>query len=127
MWLLRRVVVCLILALGPAAAFAGDSLDALSQAPTRFRLLLENEHVRVLEYKLEPGEKDAWHTHPPKVSYVVTGGRLRIHLADGTHFDTDEAEGTAVWMNELPKHYAENIGKTAVKIVLIEVKVANPQ
>ena len=43
---------------------------------------LENENVRVLEYVLEPGERDQWHTHPAKVSYV-RGGELRIHLADG--------------------------------------------
>jgi hypothetical protein len=43
-------------------------------------------------------------------------------LADGTSFLSDEAQGTAAWMEALPLHYAENAGKTDVKIVLTEVK-----
>ena len=56
--------------------------DAVAVSPDRFRILLENDNVRVLEYSLNPGERDEWHTHPPKVSWVVSGGKLRITLAD---------------------------------------------
>ena len=97
-------------------------IDPVMVSPKRFRILLDNEHVRVVEYVLRPGERDQWHTHPPKVSYVVSGGELRIHLADGTSFLSHEKEGTAVWMDAVPRHYAENVGTTPVRIVLVEVK-----
>ncbi|MBC7674309.1 MAG: cytoplasmic protein [Polaromonas sp.] len=97
--------------------------DAVVVSPDRFRVLLDNEHVRVLEYTLRPGERDQWHTHPAKVSYVVDGGELRIHLADGTSFLSSEPKGTAEWREALPRHFAENVGKTPVRIVLVEVKV----
>jgi quercetin dioxygenase-like cupin family protein len=105
-----------------ASAQPAQEIDAVVASPDRFAVLLDNAQVRVLEYTLRPGERDQWHTHPPKVSYVVGGGQLRIHLADGTSFLSDETQGTAVWMDALPRHYAENVGKTDVTIVLTEVK-----
>ena len=62
----------------PRVPPAESTVDAVRASPDRFRTLLENDHVRVLEYTLRPGERDQWHTHPPKVSYAVRGGRLRI-------------------------------------------------
>jgi hypothetical protein len=124
---IRRSFAAVLLWIGALSAYgqASETMDPLTASPAGFRLLLDNEHVRVLAYELKPGEKDHWHTHPPKASYVVSGGLLRIHLADGTHFDADEKSDTASWMGELPKHYAENIGTTTVKIILVEVKEAN--
>jgi len=103
---------------------AVDSIDAVTASPDKFTILLENEHVRVIEYVLKPGESDEWHTHPPKSSYIVSGGRLKIHLDGGETLDVDEKRGTAAWMDALGKHYAENVGETEVKIVLTEVKNA---
>jgi quercetin dioxygenase-like cupin family protein len=100
-------------------------IDAVSVSPDRFKVLLENKHVRVIEYVLLPGERDQWHTHPPKVSYVVTGGTLRITTEDGQSFLTDEKTGSATWMDTLGRHYAQNVGKTPVRIVLVEIKGAS--
>jgi quercetin dioxygenase-like cupin family protein len=110
----------------PATAQQPAQIDAVAASPDRFRIILENDHVRVIEYTLGPGERDQWHTHPPKVSYVVRSGQLRIHLADGSSFLSDEKQGTAVWMETLPRHYAENVGQTPVTILLIEVKPPKP-
>ena len=104
-----------------------EASDPVLASPHQFRVLLDNEHVRVVEYTLSPGERDRWHTHPPKVSYVVSGGELRIHMADGTSFPATERAGSASWMDALPRHYAENVGTTAVRIVLTEVKAARKQ
>lgn|GEM_PF-593905 len=101
-----------------------QSIDPVTVSPGIFTVLLENEAVRVVSYRLEPGEHDEWHTHPPKVSYTVSGGTLRIHLDDGSSFVVEEKSNTATWMDRLGKHYAENIGKSTVHIVLVEVKSA---
>ena len=97
-------------------------IDPVSVSPDKFKVLLENEHARVVEYMLDPGERDEWHTHPPKASYVVSGGTIRITLADGSSFDSEEKAGTATWMNALPRHFARNVGRTSVRIVLVEPK-----
>jgi quercetin dioxygenase-like cupin family protein len=126
MTLLARLCLLSLAALASLAANGQQpaQIDPVTVSPDRFTVLLDNPQVRVVEYILRPGERDQWHTHPAKVSYVASGGQLRIHLADGTSFLSEEAEGTAVWMDALPSHYAENVGKTDVKIVLTEVKSA---
>ena len=49
-----------------ASAENPEQIDPLAVSPDSFKLLLENEFVRVLEYQLQPGDKDNWHTHPAK-------------------------------------------------------------
>ncbi len=97
-------------------------IDALKASSTQFKLLLENEYVRVLEYSLKPGEKDEPHTHPAKSSYVVSGGRLKIYLENGEVVIANEDAGTASWRDYVGKHYVENIGNTTVTIVITEIK-----
>ncbi len=96
--------------------------DAVKASPEHFKILLENEYVRVVEYSLKPGEKDDWHTHPAKSSYVVSGGKLKINLENGEKIIADEKTGTASWMDYVGKHYVENIGDSTVTIVLTEIK-----
>ncbi len=105
-----------------AGRHGAGAIDAVAASPDKFKILLENENVRVIEYALKPGESDKWHTHPPKSSYVVSGGKLKIHLENGETLDVEEKAGTAAWMDALGKHYAENVGETEVRIVLTEVK-----
>lgn len=116
------LAVILLAGLPVAASLANDSTDALEASPNTFRLLLDNDEVRVLEYRLLPGQRDQWHTHPPKVSYVVAGGTLRITTKDGTSFEVTETAGTASWMNSIGEHFAENVGSAPVRILLVEVK-----
>jgi quercetin dioxygenase-like cupin family protein len=98
------------------------NIDPVKISPFIFKILLENEHVRVVQYSLKPGEKDEWHTHPPKSSYVVSGGKLKVHLDNGKIIDADEQAGTASWMDYVGKHYVENVGSTTVTIVFTEIK-----
>ena len=98
------------------------NIDALKSSPANFKLLLENEYVRVLEYSLRPGQKDSPHTHPAKSSYVVSGGKLKVYLVNGETIIADEETGTASWRDYVGEHYVENIGNTTIKIVLTEIK-----
>jgi quercetin dioxygenase-like cupin family protein len=126
---LRIAIVLVVLvplsAAGQTPAGRMTPIDAVSVSPDRFKVLLENPHVRVIEYVLLAGERDQWHTHPPKVSYVASGGTLRITTEDGQSFLTDEKAGSATWMDTLGRHFAQNVGETPVRILLIEVKGAS--
>ena len=106
----------------PAAVTDNSDIDALKASPENFKLLLENDHIRVLEYTLKPGTKDITHTHPPKSSYVVSGGKLKVNLENGDSLIFDEKAGDASWMDHVGKHWVENIGTTEIKIILTEVK-----
>jgi len=112
----------LILSAISAAQLKMNHIDPIAVSPDKYTVLLENEHVRVVEYLVQPGEKDTWHTHPPKVSYVVSGGSLRITLEGGDSFVIEEVSGSAAWMGALGRHFGENIGTTPVRIALVEIK-----
>ena len=101
-----------------------SEIDPVLVSPDRFKIIVENDHVRVIEYVLEPGQRDDWHTDPPKVSYVLEPATLRITTEDGSSFLTEETTGEASWMGTLGRHYAENVGQTKVRILLVEVKAA---
>jgi quercetin dioxygenase-like cupin family protein len=119
-----RSFILLILLVGGPLPGSGQQvgIDPVAVSPDIFKVLLENEHVRVVEYTLVPGQRDEWHTHPPKMSYVISGGTLRITPEDGPSFITEEGQGAASWMEALGRHYAENVGQTPVRILLVEVK-----
>jgi quercetin dioxygenase-like cupin family protein len=59
--------VCLELLVLATLAFAQDPVRL---SPQYYNVLLENEHVRVLEYRLKPGEKESMHSHPAGIVYV---------------------------------------------------------
>lgn len=99
-------------------------IDLVESSPDQVKILLENEYVRIIEYTLKPGEKDNTHTHPPKTSYIISGGILRIYPENEMPFDVEEISGNAEWSDKVGKHYVENIGKATVTILLTEIKSA---
>jgi quercetin dioxygenase-like cupin family protein len=99
-------------------------VDGLVSSPDNFKLLLENEHVRVLQYTLQPGALDHWHTHPPRVGYVLSGAKIRVTEADGSTHDYDEKTGDNYWGDFSPLHDTLNIGTTPYVALLVEVKDA---
>ena len=112
----------LVLSTVTAAQQPPEHIDPALVSPDKYTVLLENEHVRVLEYQILPGEKEAWHTHPPKVGYILSGGKLRITKEDGDSFVVEEDSDDVAWMNAVGRHFGENIGTTPVRIVLVEIK-----
>lgn len=98
--------------------------DPVPVSLDRYRVLVDNNDVRVVEYVLQPGQRDEWHTRPATISYNMSGGTLRITRADGTSVIADERQGTTQLMNTSGRHFTTNIGRTPVRIVLTEVKNA---
>ena len=99
-------------------------VDGLVSSPDNFKLLLENDHVRVLQYTLLPGALDHWHTHPPRVGYVLSGAKIRVTEADGSHEDYDEKTGETYWADFSPLHDTLNLDTKPYIALLVEVKGA---
>ena len=85
------------------------------------RVKLENARVRVLEATLEPGDKEQMHSHPAYVIYVIEGGKVRNHSADGKTNETELKAGDVIYRDPLT-HWAENIGTTTMRMILVELK-----
>ncbi len=107
----------------------GPELDAVAAAPNSHRVLLENEHVRVLEVTIPPGEKEPPHTHQwPSVMISHTPARLRYYGAtDKLVFETPEDrelsnELTADWMRPEGLHAVECIDDHGLRSIRVELK-----
>lgn len=96
--------------------------DPVKLKPGMFIVKLDNEHVRVLEWTIKPGDKELIHTHPAWVTYFLTSGKLRILGPDGKVLREREfKEGDTFW-NKPEKHAIENIGTTVVRAIIVEFK-----
>lgn len=116
---LAVAVPSLFLASAPAPA----QDPAVVNAKT-IHVTLENDRVRVLEAELPPGAKEQLHSHPAYVIYVITGGKVRNHAADGRVSESELATGDTLYRDPLT-HWSENIGTTTIHEILVELK--NPQ
>ena len=87
------------------------------------KVKFENEKVRVLEAELPPGVKEQVHSHPAYVIYVLAGGQVRNYAADGKTTETEMKTGEVLYREPLT-HAAENIGTTAMHMILVELKTA---
>ncbi len=112
-----RIVALLFLA-GSASVRAQD--PAVINAAT-IHVTLENNRVRVLEAKLPPGAKEKMHSHPAYVIYVIEGGKVRNHAADGATSESELVTGATLYRDPLT-HWAENIGNTTIHLILVELK-----
>ena len=104
-------------------------MDALLAALDHHHLLLENEHVRVLETAIPAGETTAIHTHRwPNVQYVVSGADFVRRDGNGkATLDTRAGSGppkpsTATWSDPIPPHSLENVGDAELYVIMVELK-----
>lgn len=99
--------------------------DPVKLSPQYYKVWIDNDRVRVLEYHLKPGEKEAMHSHPPGFVYVFDDATLRMTLPDGTSSDMSAKGGEVLW-REATTHASENVGKTEAHALALELKPCKP-
>jgi quercetin dioxygenase-like cupin family protein len=112
------LVVSLALVFGAQMAMAQD-LAKIS--PQDVKVLLENDRVRVLEVRHQPGVKEPMHSHPAYVSYYLDATRVKVTSPDGKTIEKDRKAGE-VQFSEPVTHALENIGTTEQHVLVIELK-----
>ena len=122
MRLISGALAAITLAGTPARSQQPAATDPVSVSPDKYKVLLENDYVRVVDYTIKQGERDQPHSHPPKVSYVLSGGTLRIAPDGADPFVAVEKDGNTTFMGRVSRHTAENVGTTPIRIILFEVK-----
>jgi quercetin dioxygenase-like cupin family protein len=117
-----RIIISAVIAL---VAFIASATLVSAQDPVSVnktvKLKFENEKVRVLEAELPAGVKEAVHSHPAYVIYVLAGGRVRNYTADGKTTESELKTGDVLYREPLT-HAAENIGTTTMHFILVELK-----
>lgn len=100
------------------------SLDPVATNPTLYRVVMENEHVRVLEYRDRPGDRTTPHWHPDSVMITLSDFQRRLHDGD-RHTDVVLEAGLTRWLPS-QVHAGENIGTTASHALFVELKHVDP-
>ncbi|MGH8575229.1 MAG: antibiotic biosynthesis monooxygenase, partial [Gammaproteobacteria bacterium] len=95
--------------------------DPLPIYPENYKVYLENDRVRVLDFRLKRGAKEESHAHPAHVVYVLTGFKIRFTLPDGRTVIRTTASGDVLF-SEAITHASENIGDTDAHGILMELK-----
>ncbi len=110
-----------IIAALTALTTAAVAQDAVQTDGDKYKVMLENECVRVLDYRDAPGEKTHQHTHPAFVLYALSPFKRTLTLPDGKVLTREFKEGDVMWSPE-QTHIGENIGQTPTHVLIVELK-----
>jgi quercetin dioxygenase-like cupin family protein len=108
-------------ALALLAPLAASAQCPVEVSPEYYKILLENDAVRVLEMRLPAGAQDAQHSHPSEVVHFVNGGSVTVTLPDGTEVEKDLAPGEIMYSGPWT-HRVKNRGESELHAIIVELK-----
>jgi quinol monooxygenase YgiN/quercetin dioxygenase-like cupin family protein len=113
----------LLIAMFGLLLFVGVAVaqDPVPLYPQNYKVLLENDRVRVLDFQLKKGAKEDFHAHPAAVTYVLAPFKIRFTFPDGST-RIREAKAGEVFYGDALTHASENIGDTDAHGLLVEMK-----
>jgi beta-alanine degradation protein BauB len=94
--------------------------DPVATDPDLYRVVFENDRVRVLEYRDGPGDATHLHSHPDSVM-VPLANFSRVITADGIERAVELRTGQARWL-DAQQHQGSNVGETDSHALFIELK-----
>jgi hypothetical protein len=107
----------------------GISADTLAQDATKvnrrsYRVVLENDQIRVIEYVSRPGLGicgQGVHSHPDHLTVLLTDAKAKLTLPDGKTVFGQNKAGDVFW-DPASTHTVENVGGSGTKAYLVEMK-----
>jgi beta-alanine degradation protein BauB len=87
----------------------------------KYKVKIENDRVRVLEYKDRPGQSTRQHSHPAFVLVALSHFKRKITLPDGKALIREFKAGDVFW-SDAQTHIGENIGDMPTHVLMIEMK-----
>jgi len=112
--------IAAVVAVGVGARVV-EAADPVVVGPHIYKVVFENERVRVSEATFAPGAKIPMHEHPDHFVYVITPGKLKLSYPDGRAVEFNAVPGKVTWI-PAEMHAGENIGTTEVKLLVTELK-----
>ncbi|TBR13452.1 hypothetical protein [Rugosibacter aromaticivorans] len=113
-----RSLIFTVSALLATSVFAQDAIQTDGD---KYKVILENDCVRVLDYQDRPGEKTLQHKHPAFVLYALSPFKRTLTLPDGKVLKREFKEGDVMWSEE-QTHIGENVGQTPTHVLIVELK-----
>ncbi len=119
---LRRAVLAMLPAL--LLADTASAQDAATVQPRAYKVVFENDRMRVLEFNSKPGMGvcgNGMHSHPAHLTVALSMAKARIRLPDGKEFVGENKLGDVFW-SEAETHETENISGRNVRALMVELK-----
>lgn len=105
---------------GPVSLPAQDPVKA---DPKHYKVLIENEQVRVVRAKYGAGEKGPVHEHVlPRLTVNLTDQSAKLFLPDGSTRDIHNPAGQIAWTDTPAKHSEINLKDQPFEVIMVEVK-----
>jgi quercetin dioxygenase-like cupin family protein len=120
--MMRRTISAALL-LTCALARPAAAQDAAKMQSRSYRVVLENDKVRVLEFRARPGIGVCGvgvHSHPGHVTVLLTDAKVRVTQNGHVQIIQNKA-GDSFWEPPVT-HEVENYGGNDVRSLIIEVK-----
>ena len=99
---------------------AAMSMDPATSNPELYKVIFENERVRVLEYLDKPGQSTTPHLHPDSAMYTLSSFKRRL-ISCGREVDVEIGAGSVRWL-DAQEHAGLNIGDTETHVIFVELK-----
>ncbi len=112
---------------GLAAQFGAPGAAAQDPArvmPRAYRVVLENDRVRVLEFISRPGMGicgEGMHSHPARLNIAMSGWQGVASTPNSPAKAVQRKEGEVFW-REAETHKVENTGKASSRVLIVELK-----
>ena len=94
--------------------------DPVATDPDHYRVVWENDRVRVLEYRDAPGDATHLHDHPDSVMVTLSCFE-RVITAGDREAPVQLEAGQARWL-DAQTHKGRNVGTTETHAMFIELK-----
>lgn len=91
--------------------------------PDKYKIVLENDQVRVFEYTDKPGDITQMHHHQAFVLHALSAFKRKITFDDEKSATREFLGGETIWSDE-QNHIGENIGETDTHVLIVELKQA---
>ena len=104
-----------------AAAPGVNAQDAATADAKHYKVMFENDQVRVLRVAYGAKEKSVMHQHPDSVAIFLNGAEGKFTLADGKSENRSFKAGDARW-SPAETHTPENAGPKPFEVILVELK-----
>ena len=95
--------------------------DPTTTDPDKYKVIFENERVRVLEYRDQPGQKTQPHEHPDSVMYTLSSFERRLVGENDEIREVSLSAGEVRWL-DAQVHSGENIGDSPTHVLFVELK-----
>jgi quercetin dioxygenase-like cupin family protein len=104
----------------PTGKKAPAGADPAKATANAYKVVLENDHVRLLEVRAKAGTKIPMHAHPAYVAYAVNDMKSEFIDETGKAQQVDEKAGETTWKE--PETHAVTVQSANARVLVIELK-----